>query len=165
MNRLTISKKHALHDEFMRAFRDAIFVKDAEDIERIKQVYGENADDLLHYKFDSIRRHVRRLIPPPDILKVRLEECFAYYRGQMDPETNLPLFTSQTEKDIRNLFKHLKCLSDGNAVLYYKIGETKSGLPIYHCLRGTSVTESVHSKLRSRFASFNAGGLSLLPSL
>jgi len=43
MNRLTISKKHALHDEFMRAFRDAIFVKDAEDVERIKEVYGEDA--------------------------------------------------------------------------------------------------------------------------
>jgi hypothetical protein len=111
----------------------------------------------------SLNRHIRRYIPPPDILVPRLKTLFNGYRKV--------ICTVQTgrakyffSKDAQEMSEHLLdtahrgFLSDPPGIpLYYQMGVDKDGLTVYCTIRGTnSVEGGVHMAVRRVFGSLQA---------
>jgi hypothetical protein len=158
--RIYIPPTHALSVEFARALRDAIFIPDEEDKQRIS-AYALRLDPPI--SFDALVRsrpawvwqRCKRIIPPPEKLYPLVKSVFQTYGSLKDAKTAAPLFNSAAWNSAKNV---LKLIQDGylsdppNIPLYSVIGidSKNGGLPIYRCCRGTNFTEGgVHTHLRS----------------
>jgi hypothetical protein len=163
MEQIDISLKHGLSKEFKRRLRDAIFVPDKDDRERLeahlaaKNITWEEAVDRFP---DWLWQRVKRAVPPPDQLYPVVKELFDTYGPLKCARTGHSLFSRQNWEQAANV---LVCIKDGYVSdppgirLYKSMGVDKDGLPVYSCARGTnSVEGGVHRNVIMRFASLNA---------
>ncbi|KAJ3764783.1 hypothetical protein FB446DRAFT_656131, partial [Lentinula raphanica] len=158
-NMIYISRTHALRIPFAQALRDAIFIPHPEDKRRTSdwlRSKGLTWDFMLQFKARWLWLHVRRTIPPPEVLYPVVHEVFMKYGPLRDAKTGLPLFSSSTWKTVKNILDLIRngYLSDPPGVsLYYCIGlDYRAGaLRIWRCIRGTNMTEGgTHTHLRPR---------------
>lgn len=161
-NMIYISRTHALRIPFAQALRDAMFIPHPEDKWRVSiwlQTKGLNWDTMLQFRSRWIWKHVRRTIPPPELLYPGIHDVFLKFGPLRDAKTNLPLFSASTWKTTKNILELIRngYLSDPPGIsLYYCIGldYRAGGLRVWHCIRGTNMTEGgVHTHLRPRMPS------------
>ena len=100
-------------------------------------------------------QHCKCIIPPAEELYNLVANVFHVYGPLKDAQSFLPLFNSAAWSVAKNILELVQkgFLSDPPGVaLYYQVGvDGKTGLPLYHCMRGTNMTEGgVHTHLRSR---------------
>ncbi|KAF6758767.1 hypothetical protein DFP72DRAFT_1167168 [Ephemerocybe angulata] len=165
-NMFYISAKHGLRVAFARALRDAIFLLEQEDVDRITawgkaQNPPRTFEQLCATIPDWVWQHCRRIIPPAEVLYPRVREVFETYGPLKDATTQVPLFDTNNWKIARNILDLIYhgYLSDPPGIPLYseKPVETKSGLPVYSCFRGTNRTEgAVHTRLRPHLPSSGA---------
>ncbi|KAF8576166.1 hypothetical protein K439DRAFT_1623052 [Ramaria rubella] len=152
-----ISKTHGLQVSFACALRDALFVPDQEDKKQIS-AYGASLnpprtwDDLLCNSPSWLWRHCKHIIPPPEELYPMVAKMFHTYGPLQDAKTGLPLFNTAAWHVAKNILSivQLGYVSDYPGIALYSIGVdgTANGLPIYHCVRGTNLTEGgVHKHI------------------
>ena len=135
---------HALHVSLVKAFSDF----DEEDMERYRLVKSR-AQESIDADFNSVRgldkvlKHVRRKIPSPSVLTERVQNVIDKFKNKKD-ENGVCLFSQRVVDAFDKLMMHIKsgCLSDPEEEgilekLYIQISVDKSGLPVYHCCRGT----------------------------
>ena len=161
-----LPKKHTAFRAFAHDFSEAIFLRDRDDEARVRAVLehkGINWDYARRAHSPSLNRHIRRYIPPCDILVPRLETLFSGYRNV--------ICTAQSgqakyffSKDAREMSERLLdtarqgFLSDPPGIpLYYHMGIDRDGLTVYRTIRGTnSVEGGVHMAVRRVFGSLQA---------
>ncbi|KAG6818718.1 hypothetical protein H0H93_002526, partial [Arthromyces matolae] len=160
-NQFYISVAHGLRVDFSLALRDAMFIPDYEDKQRII-AWGASQNPpltwemMLRTRAQWLWRHCKRTIPPPEQLHPLVENVFRTYGPLKDAKSGLPLFNTAAWNVAKNILDLIRkgYLSDPPGVpLYYRIGvDKKAGnLPLYRCFRGTTMTEGgVHTHLRSR---------------
>lgn len=162
-----ISRSHGLRYDFANALRDAMFIPNLEDKQRI-EAWGATLSPPL--SFEDIRkqspktlwRHCRRTIPPPEYLYSLIKDVFHTYGPLRDAQTGKTLFDANSWKTSKNVLElvWLGQLSDPPDIsLYTQIGYSPKfgGLPVYRCSRGTNFTEGgVHTHLRPRLPTSGA---------
>jgi len=166
-HRFYISTTHGLRIEFARALRDALFVPDQEDKQRISAWAATlkppmTFDALVQQRASWVWQRCKRVIPPPEILYPLFEKVLHVYGSLKDAKTGATLFNSAAWHAGKNI---LSLIHDGgvsdppDVPLYSVIGldAKNGGLPLYRCARGTTFTEGgVHTHLRSRLPSSGA---------
>ena len=166
-HRFYISTTHGLRIEFARALRDALFIPDKEDKQRISAWAATldppmTFDDLVRQRPSWVWRRCKRIIPPPEELYPLVHKVFNVYGSLKDAKTGATLFNTSAWHAAKNI---LTLIHDGNVSdppdvpLYTVIGlDIKNGgLPLYRCARGTTFTEGgVHTHLQSRLPSSGA---------
>ncbi|KIM48834.1 hypothetical protein M413DRAFT_87201 [Hebeloma cylindrosporum] len=160
-NMFYISATHSLRAHFTRELRDAIFVPDQEDKQRIN-AWGETQNPPQKYETLRnssprwIREHCRHIIPAPKKLRSLVSRVFRTYGPLVDPQSKKPLFTHENWKTAKHVLELIQngYLSDPPGIpLYTMVGIDKkaAGLPVYRCARGTNSTEGgVHKHIRAR---------------
>ncbi|KAJ7488604.1 hypothetical protein B0H11DRAFT_2230137 [Mycena galericulata] len=165
-NMFYISVVHGLRVEFARALRDAIFIPDPVDKARIiawglTQSPPRDWNTMLRSSPAWIWRRCKRIIPPPEELYPLVANVFETFGHLKDAKTGLPLFNSAAWAVAKNVLELIQkgFVSDPPGIsLYYLLKiESKTGLPLYRCIRGTNFTEGgVHTHLRSRLPTSGA---------
>ncbi|GLB45293.1 putative retrotransposable element tf2 155 kda protein type 1-like [Lyophyllum shimeji] len=159
-NQFYISAAHGLLREFATTLRDAIFIPDQADKSRI-MAWGQTQsppktwNDILFADARWLWRRCKRVIPPAEELYPLVAEVFQKYGPLKDAKSGLPLFNTAAWAVAKNVLELIRkgYLSDPPGIpLYYQVGvDSKTGLPLYCCMRGTNMTEGgVHTHLRSR---------------
>ncbi|KAJ3816731.1 hypothetical protein F5880DRAFT_1618992 [Lentinula raphanica] len=149
-----ISTSHGLRVDFSCALRDAIFIPDSADRDRIT-TWASRQDPPLTWEYLVRTRpkwvwtHCKRMIPPPEQLYRLVELVFRTYGPLKDVKTGSPLFNTAAWSVSRNILELIRkgYLSDPPGfALYTQIGiDSKAdGLPIYRYFRGTNFTEGGH---------------------
>jgi len=99
MNMFKIVVHHGLRRVFCRALRDAIFLKDIDDVAKVSDFILNDKgkrfasfEDAVLYAPEWVFRRVRRYVPPPDQLLPRVAEVFKTYGPLKDSKTGEPLF-------------------------------------------------------------------------
>ncbi|KAJ3768614.1 hypothetical protein FB446DRAFT_706893 [Lentinula raphanica] len=168
-NMIYIPKSHALRIPFAQALRDAMLIPHPEDKRRVLdwlRTKGLTWDFILKFKSHWVWKHVRRTIPPPELLYPAIHNVFSKYGPLKDAKTGLPLFSSSTWKVVKNILElnlweawafggvsRLSGLKVFFLMLYYCIGLDfqAGGLRVWRCICGTNMTEGgVHTHLRPR---------------
>lgn len=158
-NMFYISRTHGLRVAFAQALRDAIFIPDDEDMQRIT-IWGAaqeppvSWETLRRTRSTWLWRHCKRVIPPPEDLYEPVQRVFQTYGPLQDAKTSSPLFNAAAWKIAKNILLLIQqgYVSDPPDVpLYFQLGlDSKAGnLPVYRCIRGTNNTEGgVHKHIR-----------------
>ncbi|KAF7971123.1 hypothetical protein HWV62_21994, partial [Athelia sp. TMB] len=148
MARIRVAKNHGFRRAFAQALRDAIFIPDEADRKKISDYLdsiGSSYDEILRFKAHWIWKRCKRIIPPPEQLYLAVQEIYSTFGPLKDTTTGLPLFGPHQWKDAANILTAIQAgwLSDPPGVtLYYRMGfESKTGLPLYRCARGTNDAE------------------------
>ena len=134
-----IPKSHGLCVTFSQALQDAIFLPDAEDKKRIVSFLAcQNPpmtwNECLQSNPQFIKRHCKHVVPPPEQLYGLVSKVFEIYGPLKDAQTGISLFSSSTWKTVKNILQIIKLgqISDPPGIpLYYCIGTSKNGLPVY----------------------------------
>ncbi|KAG2215880.1 hypothetical protein INT45_006787 [Circinella minor] len=95
MDIIKVSKKHLLAKEFKRHFRDAIFVANSEDRDRIEKhlrTIGCSWDYMLTKNPAWVLHRCRRTVPQPEDLYPVVQNLFAEYSPLECDTTQGPLF-------------------------------------------------------------------------
>ncbi|KAF6741970.1 hypothetical protein DFP72DRAFT_1179861 [Ephemerocybe angulata] len=136
MDLFPISLRHGLTREFFCTLRDALFIFDRRDANRIA-LWGQLQQPKLtfeqirkHY-FEWLKKRSRRFIPPPEILYPRVYKVLATYGPLKDATTNLPLFDAKCWNTAKNV---LELIRNGHVSDW--------------CFCSTNTTEGVHTQLR-----------------
>jgi hypothetical protein len=163
MDMLPISERHGMHKEFMKRFRDALFVYDHEDRKRITEhLVKTNTtwEETLERKPHWILKRVKRQVPPPNVLCLIVETLFEQYGPLPCETTGLPLFDNECKRIANNILESIRLghISDlPDVALYHYDGKDANGLNLYRCSRGTnSVEGGVHQNVIRKLGSFNA---------
>jgi hypothetical protein len=164
MDMLKISLRHGMAKDFMRRFRDCLFVVDLEDKRKVEEYLhsvNSNWETCLIENPDFLFERVRRYIPPADQLLPIVKLLFEKYGPSKCSRTGLPLFDKEAYKTADRILSYIELghISDvvGGPSLYTEKGVDRHGLMRYHCVRGTnSVEGSVHMNIVRKFA-YNAG--------
>uniref|UniRef100_A0A8H8CGB6 3'-5' exonuclease n=1 Tax=Psilocybe cubensis TaxID=181762 RepID=A0A8H8CGB6_PSICU len=159
-----IPATHGLRKQFTRDLRDAIFIPDKDDKDRIDAIGAtwsppQTYEQLRNSRSEWVRQRCKHHIPSPHIVYEYLAKVFRTYGPLRDPKTKKPLFSVEGWKTAKCILELAigGYLSDPPGIpLYTRIGTDKStGLPIYRCARGTNTTEGgVHTHIRSRLPKF-----------
>jgi hypothetical protein len=154
----TLSRKHPGLMLFARDMRDAIFVINDEDRNAVETVLlsnGSNFDLKLKSDPSWVFQRVRRTIPQPDVLMLRIQKVIEKFKSPtFNHSVHGSLIKPETEKQVKNLLLHIRkgCLSDPvNLSLYRKRGYDSNGLQLYKCLRGTNTVELWHQFIEMRY--------------
>ena len=163
MNQFKISVHHGLRRPFSRALRDALFIPDPEDVanvERVLKLKDMNFKNAVLYFSDWVWQHVKRCVPPAEILASRVVEVFRMYGPLKDAKTGQPLFNDDSWETARTIMENIKMgyYSDPPGIKFYTfVRKDENGLSIYRCSRGTNNVEGgIHQNIIRRFGSFNA---------
>ncbi|KAG7093302.1 hypothetical protein E1B28_006984 [Marasmius oreades] len=169
MDRLlkTLSKKHTAFKEFAHQLSETIFVRDAEDLKRVKEFLDTKGipwDYVVRAKKTWLNRHVRRYIPPPEKLGADLTRLFEGFKNiacSSDRKKGRGrFFSKESIKTSESLLETVRrgFLSDPPGIpLYYIIGWDRDHLPVYRTIRGTnSIEGGVHMLIRRIFGSLKA---------
>lgn len=155
MDMVPVPRFHSCSKEFSRRFRDALFIINEEDKQRLSEVLDKKMgkktfEDTLRYHPDWVLRRVRRTVPPPAELLPVVEALFNECKTWIDPETESPLFNKHCLAKCEAVLNSIRSghVSDPVGInLYQKMKVDKFNLPIYRCMRGTnSVEVSKHCK-------------------
>jgi hypothetical protein len=150
---------------FMHAVSQAIFINNEDDLAAAKEwlrvVRGVKEPDKVPAKW--FRKHVRRSVPPPEILAQRLTEVYNLYKDDKMHDGRL-LFRangkSAMSKIHAKVMKHVMkgCLSDPPGYnMYFLVRETREGLKTYRTVRSNSQLEGAHLHLRRQVAGSYTG--------
>lgn len=164
---LYIPRGHGLRFEFANALRDAIFIPNKDDRNRIETwatslTPPTTFEKLKQTSSKTLWKHCRRIIPPPELLYPLVRQTFDTFGPLQDAHSGQPLFNKATWHASKNILSLIRdgYLSDPPDIsLYTQIGIDKAfgGLPIYRCSRGTNQTEGgVHTQLRPRLPTSGA---------
>ncbi|KAL9536894.1 hypothetical protein MBANPS3_012276 [Mucor bainieri] len=164
MDMIPVPRFHSCSKEFSRRFRDALFVINKEDKERVSAVlrseYGKTFEEALRYQPDWVLRRVRRSVPPHEELLPVVEALFEECKTWVDPETDTPLFNTHCLKKCTAVLNSIRNghVSDPVGInMYQKLKMDQHSLPIYRCMRGTnSVEGGVHQNIIRKFGFFNS---------
>jgi hypothetical protein len=164
MDMIKISKSHGMHKDFMRRFRDALYVCDQGDktaIEAFLLSAGTDWNTRMLSNPAWIFERVRRFIPEPVKLYPTLKFLFDSYGPLRCEHSGRQLFDDAAREMSLHVLKSVKegHVSDvvGGPPLYTEKGLDKDGLMTYKCSRGTSSVEGAcHMNIVRRFASYNA---------
>ncbi|KAI9488288.1 hypothetical protein BDB00DRAFT_877589 [Zychaea mexicana] len=163
MDIIKVSKKHGLSKIFSRAFRDALFIIDKSDKEKVKKVLakqGTTWNKKLGENPNWIFRRVRRVVPPPEELYPTVKKLFETYGPLICARTGRPLFDYDNWRQAKNVLTiiHQGHVSDPPGIPFYFVkGKDKDGLTLYRCTRGTNSLEGgIHQNLIRSFGSFGA---------
>ncbi len=153
-----ISRVHGARVEYCHRFRDAVFIPYGADMNSLI-AWGKMQDPPLSWEKmiqqmpSWLWQRCRRFIPPAEELYGRVKKVFETYGPLKDAKTNQPLFNAAAWHDAKNILALIQSgyLSDPPGIaLYIQMRIDSHGLPIYHCLRGSNMTEGgVHTHLRS----------------
>ncbi|KAF6749915.1 hypothetical protein DFP72DRAFT_818260, partial [Ephemerocybe angulata] len=159
MDLFPVSVRHGLTREFFCTLRDALFIFDRRDANRIA-IWGQMRQPKLTFEqirklmFSWLRKRSKRFIPPPEILYPQVYKVLATYGPLKDAATGMPLFDAKcwnVAKNVLELIRHRHVSDPPGVELYTRMGrDRKTGLPLYRCFRGTNTTEGVHTQLRPR---------------
>ena len=141
----------------------------AEDFERSKAVIKQKFkfSDKQFWEWMKERENYtkftascRRYMPDPKTTLSRLQWLHRTLAHSLDAETGKPLFNAKAQKAWGQLLRHVElgCLSDPDPAevsLYFLVGHSKEGLPIYGCIRGTNDIEGYHQKVKGMLAGWN----------
>ena len=150
--------------EFARRFRDAVFVADKEDRQKVEAYLQKKDitwDEMLSTNPSWVLRRVRRVVPPPQELVPKVKRLFIDYGNVRCWRTKQPLFNDETWRQASNVLQAIEegQVSDPPGIsLYFLVGYDKaSNLPIYRCVRGTNSLEGgVHQNIVRKIISFGA---------
>ncbi|KAI8143102.1 hypothetical protein BJV82DRAFT_668743 [Fennellomyces sp. T-0311] len=164
MAMLKISKRHGLAKEFARRFRDAIFIINTEDRNRVER-HLRSIGMSWNYMFVKnpawVLRRCRRTVPQPDVLYPVVLALFNEYGNLVCAKSGQPLFDNQAWDQARHILTAIRMgeISDPPGIsLYFQVGVDQHNLPVYRCSRGTNSLEGgVHQNIIRKFASFGAG--------
>jgi len=163
MDMVKVSKRHSASKEFSWRFRDAIFVCDEEDRQRVEAFLtskGDTWENKMRSNPSWVLHRVRRLVPPPAVLHQIVKDLFEAYGTIICSNTGLPLFDDSTKQRAENVLKAIAAghVSDPPGIsFYFEMGKDKAGLPLYRCSRGTnSVEGGIHQNIIRKFGSFGA---------
>lgn len=166
MHMIVPPANHGLRHAFSTAFRDILLVPDDDDKKRISNYAvekGTTFEKLVRSKPQWVWAHCKRLVRPPSVLYPLVEELFKTYGPLKDAATGQPLFNKNVWKAAQGVLKTIRdgFVSDPPGVaLYYQIGvdSKANNLPIYHCCRGTNLSEgAVHRPILHVFPSNGVG--------
>lgn len=154
MNRVELSRRSPLIQPFFRSFSLAIFNEYADDVAAVKAVLakkGVTYEEMIVKSPSWVYSRVRREAPKREIMKESLLGFRAIWENEKDPATGQPIFNTDVAKAFNNILKLVEKghLSDPEGVqLYYPMGEDENGLQQWRCIRGSSINESIHNKIR-----------------
>ncbi|KAI9249771.1 hypothetical protein BDA99DRAFT_217405 [Phascolomyces articulosus] len=164
MDMIKVSKRHGLAKEFARRLRDAIFIVDPEDKDRIK-TYLESNGLTWNYMMTKnpawVLRRCKRYVPKPEELYAAVQNLFAEYGELRCIRSNRPLFDQVAWQQARRVLEAIRFgeVSDPPDIsLYFQTGVDRNGFPLYRCSRGTNSLEGgVHQNIIRKFSTFGAG--------
>jgi hypothetical protein len=153
----TLPKQHAAYGTFLGCLREAMFSLDAVEMSAVREFLTSNptscaanvysgvtpVEAAIHMSSRKLHSRLKRVIPPPAVLRANLENLRAVFEGIIDSKTKQPLFSSRSKAAFSDLLVHVDkgCLSDlPGAELYYEVAcglATKK----LKCARGTSGLE------------------------
>jgi hypothetical protein len=153
-DRITVPRKHGAAFQFSQDFRDALFIRNPDDL-KILESHFPNFKDLSN---DFIQRRVRRKIPEPKILYSNLFAVYNKYKDIQDNLTKVPLFDNKTKAAFESILSHVKagCVSDIPGISLYYEGDHVDGIQTYRCVRGSNKDETVHKNFLM-FSPWKAG--------
>ncbi|KAI9341092.1 hypothetical protein BD770DRAFT_399300 [Pilaira anomala] len=168
MQMIKISLKHGMAKDFMRRFRDALFVVDPDDKKKVEEYLvsmGIDWNTKLLSDPEYVFKRVKIYIPPAEELYPLVDELFKSYGDSICIKTGRPLFDEDARKDAAAVLEEIRLghVSDlkGGPPLYTEIGTDRNGLTMYRCARGTSSVEgSVHMNIvgsKNRFGKIHKG--------
>ncbi|KAJ3090658.1 hypothetical protein HDU96_003359, partial [Phlyctochytrium bullatum] len=134
MKKLTISKKHSLFKEFCRSFSQSMFIVSEEDKKAVVEYLASKMNMTFDEKFRTnpawVLKRLRRWIPPPHVLYVRLQELFTVFGPLKCSKHKEPLFSPTTWKETRALLDRVQAgqLSDPADVPMYALQHVVDGL-------------------------------------
>lgn len=153
---------HGLRRPFARALRDALLIPDEEDKAAITPILEKREttyDDMVLFHSSYVHRRVRRYIPPPETLYIRVVQVLTAFGPLKDAKTGQPLFNDAAWNKAKNVLEHVRhgYYSDPPGIqLYYVQSRDKDGLLLYRCCRGTNDVEGgMHRNMISKFGSYN----------
>ena len=156
-----ISAAHPLRVRFTQELRDALFIPDQADKDRIN-AWGSTQSPPQTYEHlrnrDSlwVSQHCKHITPSPEKLYPLVSCVFHTYGPMIDPVSKKPLFSLdnwKTAKNVLDLIQNGYVSDPPGIALYTMIGldNKNGGLPRYRCSRGTNATEGgVHKHIRER---------------
>lgn len=153
-----IPRGHALCGDFFRAVRDALLLLDAKDAAACA-AYCESQNPPLPYQKMReswsawLAHRCKRVIAPPEIVYPRMHKVVTAYGPLKDAITGKPLIEKHQWKSVKRVLDlvYAGLVSDPPGVPLYAVTgcDTKAGLDLYRCFRGTNITEGgVHTHLR-----------------
>ncbi|KAG2192652.1 hypothetical protein INT47_006910 [Mucor saturninus] len=167
MDMIKLNKSHGMHKDFMRRFRDILYVCD-QDYKALVEAYlssiGTDWNTRMLIIPAWIFERVRKFVPPPDELHSALKFLFDSYGRLRCENSGRRLFNEAAiEMSLHALSTvqqgHVSDVVDGPP-LYTEKGRDKNNLMRYKCSRGTSSVEGAcHMNIVSRFASYNASDI------
>jgi hypothetical protein len=172
MDRVKVPVHHDWKAAYFAALREAIFVYDTEDKEKVQKVLrskGKAWEQEISFNFRYLARRVRRYIPPGKVVTARVRAVFDFFQGKEDAKTGKCLFGGKDAMKKKELV--LEALSRGelsdpsNISLYvpeFHAGTNTpmldgDGLPLWRCIRGTGPAENAHSQYTRSFGQVRAG--------
>lgn len=171
MDRVKVPMHHDFKIAYFRSLRAAIFILHPEDVTALKTVLNITSakewNRVLAFNFKYIAKRVRRKIPPPDLLYLRIKRTFDFFANQKDSKTGKPLFNEEAKRKAKLVLELVKSgyLSDPHGYCLYtkqidmhgQPKKDKHGLQLYRSVRGTSSLESLHRILSNNFGHTYAG--------
>ncbi|KIK50165.1 hypothetical protein GYMLUDRAFT_253216 [Collybiopsis luxurians FD-317 M1] len=146
-----ISVSHGLRVDFCFALRDAIFLPDIQDKNRI-EAWGSIQDPpvtfayLMRTRPQWVLKRCKHIIPPPEQLYLPVEQVLRTYGPLKDAKTGLPLFNAAAWSSSQKVLEVIQkgFISDPPGIALYQELQPDvkaGGLPMYGCFRGTNFTE------------------------
>lgn len=160
-----LSASHSHRKQFTRELRDAFFIPNKYDYQRLNQ-WGamqnppQSYEKLRNTSPEWTRTRCRHTIPPPHILYPLVRKVFLTYGTIRDQTTKQILFPTDSQwnaaRNILDLIQRGYVSDPPRVSLYTQLGiDQKSGLAIYRCARGTNATEEgVHTHIRQWLPKF-----------
>lgn len=144
--------------DISRDLANAFLKLDEDDLEAVERVLDEvlktDLTDYLERNNDWLWQRIRRYVPRPAELEVRLREFWDKWRDATDdtsgPRHGRKLFEGEGEKTFNNIIKLVQddLVSDPPGVTLFEArGTDKYGLTLWRCFRGTNNCESFNNKI------------------
>lgn len=164
MDMIKVNKSHGMQKDFMRRFRDIMYVCDQDDkalVESYLESIGTDWKTRMLINPAWIFERVRRHIPPAEELYPALKFLFESYGPLRCEHSGLKLFNDAAVAMSLHVLDsvrqgHVSDVVNGPP-LYTEKGLDKNNLMTYKCSRGTSSVEGAcHMNIVRKFASYNA---------
>ena len=134
--------------------------EDQKNLEAFFELKGVSWEYVLRSHSSWLLHHVRRFVPPPEILLPRVATVIYDFGPLLCAKSNQPLFNDKAWDISINVLENIRrgFYSDPPGhQLYFATGLDKYGLPTYKCRRGTNAIEGgVHQNVIRWFGAFNA---------
>lgn len=160
-----LSKMHSGFKEFARQFSRSMCLVDRNDLEAVRKIYEKKGISLsyaMRAHPDRMRKRIRTMIPPPNILIPRLRRLFETWADvvcSVDSKRG-KLFNdaARHQADLLIRIAQMGLVSDPpGAQLYFLMGKDRDGLNMYRTIRGTSDIEGgLHMEVQRTFGSLQA---------